>query len=225
MKSSIVTVAPSTYLAVTLTEAKTQLRILASDTTYDTEITRLIKYATQWVERRYSISIITQTRKQLQDRFYDTFPLYGATDFTDQQLLTRFPLTIMYAPVQSITSIQYYDTTGTLQTLTANTDYKVQGLMTPTLGAQDIITPRIWPTNFWPSFQWIPDAIQITYVSGFGSDNTYVPDPIRQAILKVVTDGFENRLEEVEGRSTRLEFSVDKIMSSYEKFGHVRIYA
>lgn len=226
MKASRVTAAPANYLAVTLTEAKTQLRILSTDTTYDTEITNAINDATQWIERRYGISLITQTRLQTQDRFYDLFPLYGASDFSDQQLLTRFPLKLLYAPVQSISALSYTDTNGATQTLVNNTDYQVAGLMPPTLGAQDIVTPRIWPTNFWPSYKWIPDAIQITYIAGFGANSTFIPGPIRRAVLMVVGHLFENRLEEITGeRIARFEMSIDRVMSTYETFQHTRVYA
>lgn len=222
MKTSLVTLAP-TAQAVSLSEAKTQLRIDEEDATYNAEIMRQVKAATQWVERRYGISLITQTRKQLQDQLYDRYPIYR--NFLGPYY-SRFPVTLLYPPVQSITSFSYYDTDQILRTITENTDYYCAGKMTPTLGAQDIEIPRMWPASSWPSFKWIPDAIQIVYVAGFGPDSTYVPETIKTAVLMALTNFFENRLEEITGeRIAKFEMSIDRIMSSYEIFDHVGIYA
>lgn len=223
MKTSLVTTAPTAY-PVSQTEAKAQLRIASADTTYDSEITRLITAATQWVERRYGISIITQTRTQYQDNFYEKYPIYR--NFLGPYY-SRFPVTLLFPPVQSITSLKYYDTSQVLQTLTEGTDFFCAGKMTPTPGAQDIETPRIWPASSWPVFKWIPDTIQIKYVSGFGDDSTYVPEVIKQAVLMVLSNLFENRQEEaiVPERLIKFEMSVDRIMSSYENFQHVNLYA
>lgn len=222
MKNSLVTTAPAAY-PVSPAEAKAQLRIASADVTYDTEITRLITAATQWVERRYGISIITQTRTQFQDNFYEKYPIFR--NFLGPYY-SRYPVTLLYPPVQSVTFIKYYDTNQVLQTLDPAT-YTVAGLIPPTAGAQDIETPRIWPVSSWPIFKWIPDTIQIKYVSGFGDDSTKVPEVIKQAVLMVLSGLFENRQEEaiVPDRLIKFEMSVDRIMSSYENFQHVNLYA
>lgn len=220
MKTSIVTVGP-TVQAVSLIEAKAQLRI--DDGNSDVEISRMIKAATQWVERRYGMSLITQTRKQLQDQLYDRYPIYR--NFLGPYY-SRSPVTILYPPVQSITSFQYYDTDQVLRTFTENTDYFCAGKMSPTIGAQDIEIPRMWPNSSWPVFKWIPDAIQIVYVAGFGPDPSYVPETIKTAVLMALTNFYENRLEEITGeRIAKFEMSIDRIMSTYELFDHVGIYA
>src|SRR5258706_13905651 len=139
MKHSIIKTGP-TAEPVSLTEAKIQLRIATADTTYDTEVGNLLKAARQWVERRYGISLITQSRTQFQDQLYERYPIYR--NFLGPYY-SRFPVMLMYPPVQSITSFKYYDTDQNLQSLTLNTDYFAAGLMTPTLGSQDIEIPRI----------------------------------------------------------------------------------
>jgi uncharacterized phiE125 gp8 family phage protein len=217
MKNSKVKTAPSVE-PITLTEAKAHLRIVISDTTYDTEVTSMIKTARQWIEQRYNIALITQTRVQKQDNFYDRYPIYR--NFMGPYY-TRYPITLLYPPLQSITSLSYYDTNQALQTLTENTDFYCAGKQTPAAGAQDIEIPRMWPANSWPAFKWIPDAVQIEYVCGFGDDATYVPEPIKMAIKKVVAEMFENRsVNEPEFMA-----SIDEIMSLYQVFDHVGIYA
>jgi uncharacterized phiE125 gp8 family phage protein len=222
MKHSLVKVAPSVE-PVSLTEAKAQLRIDASDTTYDTEITNQLKAARQWIEQRYGISLITQTRIQRQDQLYERYPIYR--NFLGPYY-SRTPLQLLYPPVQSVTSFKYIDPNGTQQTLDPTTGYTVTGLMTPYVGAQDIQTPRMYPNTTWPAFKWIPDAIEIEYVCGYGPDATYVPETIKVAIKMVLSHFFENRMEEITGdRVSKFEMSVDRIMASYENFQMVGVYA
>lgn len=221
MKTNLVTIAPTVY-PVSASEAKNQLRIASGDTTYDTEITRLITAASQWIERRYGISIITQTRTQFQDNFYEKYPIFR--NFLGPYY-SRYPVTLLYPPVQSVTFIKYYDTSQVLQTLDPAT-YTVTGLMAQVQGAQDIETPRIFPQSSWPEFKWIPDTIQIKYVSGFGDTSAYVPEVIKTAVLMCLSHFFENRMEEITGdRISKFEMSIDRVMSSYENYQHVNLYA
>jgi len=209
---------------VSLTEAKAQLRIVDADTTYDTEITSLITDARQWIERRYGISLITQSRVQYLDQLYTRYPVYQ--NFLGPYY-SRFPIKLLYPPVQSITLFKYYDASQTPQTLTENTDFYISGKASPVVGAQDIEIPRIWPVNSWPVYKWIPDTIQIEYVCGYGADGTYVPGPIKRAIKMVLSQFFENRMEEIVSpdRLVKFEMSIDRVMSTYEIFEHVGIYA
>lgn len=209
MKNSIVTVVPSVE-PVSTTEAKAQLRIHTDDTTYDTEITRKLAAARQWIERRFGISIISQTRKQIQDRF----PCDGSWS----------SVKLLYPPVQSITTFSYTDSEGVTQTLVAGTNYSSTGLMTPTLGAQDIIIPQLYPISFWPTIKSVPGAVSITYVAGFGADGTYVPQPVKEAVLMVLAHFFEQRQAEITGESiAKFEMDVDRVMSGYEVFDHAGI--
>lgn len=227
MKISLVTLAP-TLEPVSLQEAKRQVRIDASNTIYDDELRDMIAQARAWIERRYSIALITQNRQQRQDNFYESFDRYPLDGVASQRYYTRFPVKLLYNPVQSITSVKYTDTNGVQQTLVAGTDYSTAGLMTPVVGAQDITTASIYPVNSWPTFKWIPESVVINYVSGFGDDATYVPGPIKRAILYVVSHYFENRLEEGT-TSDRLMFQlvngVERIMSTYQTFQNSNIYA
>ncbi|MDE1971458.1 MAG: hypothetical protein KGI50_07835 [Patescibacteria group bacterium] len=224
MKTSVIVTAPAVE-PVSLQEAKDQLRIDSSDTTRDAEITRIITEARIWLENTYNISIITQTRQQRQDNFYNQYPIPIYQFSSMQMWYTRFPITLLKPPVQSVTLFQYLDTTGTLQTLNLNTDYVAAGMMPPVVGQQEIIVPRLSPVQFWPSQQWTPEAIFIKYVSGFGTDSTYVPQAIKRALLMVIAHFFENRVEETSERLGKFDFGIAKIMSSFEIFEQVRVYA
>lgn len=219
MKTSIIVTKPAAE-PVSVQEAKDQLRIDANDLTFDAEVTRIITEARVWLEENYNLSIITQTREQRQDNLYDRWPLYR---IDSQRLYNRFAITLLKPPLQSMVSFTYMDTSGNTQTLAEGTDFIAAGKMTPIVGQQEIIIPRIYPANQWPSFKWVPEAIKIQYQSGFGPDSTYVPQAIKRALLMLITTFYENRLEEVDSRATKLDFSVDKIMSAFIVYDNVNI--
>lgn len=89
--------APATE-PVTSPQAKTQCRIEASDTNFDTEITRLITAARSHVEAVCKVRFGTRSAVAKCDSFAD---------------MARLP----EAPVASVTSITYVDTDGATQTL------------------------------------------------------------------------------------------------------------
>lgn len=107
--------------------------------------------------------------------------------------LDKFPssvtdaLELPWPPLQSITSITYYDTDGDEQTWSAD-EYAV-----------DITTikGRVRPAygETWPATRVMMGAVTITYVAGYGDDRDDVPEPIRRAILWRIASWYENREE------------------------------
>ncbi len=98
-KLSLVTAPTST--AVSLSEAKTHLRIDSDFTADDTYISTLIDVATNMVEEFTRIKVMEQTLTISYDNFYDL-------------------MTLQVAGVTSIESIKYQDNTNTQQTLLAD---------------------------------------------------------------------------------------------------------
>jgi hypothetical protein len=137
-----------------------------------------------------------------------------------------YSIPIAYPPVQSVTTVAYTKEDGTGGTLAVNTDYGTSGLMTPLLGAQDIIQGKIWPVNSWPATKYVPEAVVITTVNGFGPDSTYVPANIREAILRYVSFMYEDRKDEISGSGLTLakfEMSIDRLMSTFENWQHIPV--
>lgn len=212
MKNSVITVYDQSQSAVDIDEAKTRLKLIDRED-FDLEVTRLIKTATQYLERRYGIAILTQTRQQRQDNFEFCLP-YSS-------------LKLLYPPVQSVSTFQYTKEDGTTGTLVASTDYGTSGMMTSVVGAQDILQSSVYPITSWPAIKNVPEAVRITYVCGFGINSTFVPEPIREAILRLVVFMFENPQDEVSGNTGesmigKFEMGIDSLMSTYETFGYVR---
>jgi uncharacterized phiE125 gp8 family phage protein len=159
---------------VSSTECKTQARIDSS--TYDTLIGTLITAARQTVEKHIRRTCINTTYAL----YFDAFP----DDDTE-------PLELIYAPVSSITSVKYYNTSNT-QTTWSATEY---------LSDLVSVAPRITPAYgySWPSTIERTNAVEVIYVAGYGASGSgYVPEPIRQAIIMLVCDMFEHPEAQVE---------------------------
>lgn len=89
-------------------------------------------------------------------------------------------------PVQSVSSVKYYDESGDLQTLDA-ASYRVD-----TTNGPGII--RLKSDYDWPSTQEDrPGAVEVTFVAGYGSTPADVPAQIRQGILFTAAHFFSMR--------------------------------
>jgi uncharacterized phiE125 gp8 family phage protein len=135
----------------------------------DEGIRDLINAATVHAERFLGRALITQTW----DLMLDGFPCGE--------------ILVPKAPLQSVTSIQYVDTNGATQTLSAS-DYQVSidqngpGRIRPAYG------------KTWPSARCQMDAVTIRFVAGYGANYAKVPYSIRQGMLLLIADWYENRL-------------------------------
>lgn len=109
-------------------------------------------------------------------------------------------------PVQSLTSVEYYDAAGVLQTATlADFELWRDGdfmICKPKDGAQ------------WPQADTRADAIKITYVAGFGDATTDIPEAIREAMLMLIAHLYENRESTTEAKLTSTPMGYDMLMNN-----------
>lgn len=92
-------------------------------------------------------------------------------------------------PLQSVTSVTYYDTAGVLQTL-ATSVYKVLTYREPAEIALKY-------GQVWPVAQYEPESVIVRYVSGYGAAAA-VPDLVKAALYIMLDDWFNNRHGEEE---------------------------
>jgi len=154
--------APATE-PVTAAQLKEHLHYTASD--QDDRIAALISAARQAVESETDRALFTQTWVLSLDAFPSV-------------IVAPRP------PLQSVTSIQYYDTSGTQQTLDSE-QYQVDTACEP---------GRIAPARNceWPSTD--PEtlgAVTVTYVAGW-DDADDIPDELKHAIKLIAGHWFEN---------------------------------
>lgn len=170
---------------VTLEQVKNHSRITHIED--DSWLLMAMVVARQFVEKTCELSLITQTRRTTFDGFRKPW------------------LTLAYGPTISISSIQYYDQTNTLQTLAS---YQAALESNPCL-----IVPEAGQS--WP--QTMPnkiDAVKVTYVAGYG-DPENVPAALRQAILLLVDHWYSNRSAVEMGAPGPIPFGVDSLINLF----------
>ena len=167
--------------------ATVKAHLNVTSTSWDTQITNLIKVARRAVERYLKRSLITQTWEVYYDNLIDEM---------------RLP----YGPIQSVTSVSYYNLDGVLTVLPSTAYW-------PDL---DGIIKRGYDVTY-PEVQYgRPNAVVIEYKAGYGDDSTDVPEDIIHAMLIMITDLFENRGEVVIGASTnRIDGHMRNLLHDY----------
>lgn len=179
------TIAPSIE-PVTLTEAKLHLRV--DTTTEDTLITTLISTARQYCEGYQRRAYITQTW----ELWLDSFP---ADDRIDMPL----------PPLQSITSIKYYDIADVEHTMPA-ADYFADVKSQP--GRVSLVYNKTWPAEaLRPA-----NGVCITFMVGYGLTAASVPEKAKQSILLLVAHYFENRESVSAGQLYEAPQAVDALL-------------
>lgn len=151
---------------LTLEEVKAHLRV---DSTADDElIGALILAARLKLESDTGRALLTRTY----DLSLDGWPASGV-------------LLLPYSPVQSVTSITYYDTAN-VATVWAASNYQVDAASVPAR-----IVPAygaVWPAVTLRSL----NGVVIRYVAGYGALAT-IPETDRQAMKLLVAHWYENR--------------------------------
>ncbi len=107
-------------------------------------------------------------------------------------------------------SIKYIDTAGTEQTLSSSL-YQVDVENKP---------GRIAPAyaQVWPSVRTqTQNAVTVEFQAGYGATAADVPEPIRQAIMLLISDGIRYRQATFDGqRFTKVSWAVDALLSQYK---------
>lgn len=172
---------------LTLAEVKAQCRVdIATDDAY---LTDLISAAREWCENHDWRAYLTQTFEY----WIDSWPAGDAI------MLPRPPL-------QSVTKIEYYDTSDVLATL-AGTVYAADTISIP--GMVHLKYNQSWPTE---TTLRPYNPICVTFVAGW-TNPTLVPRRIRQAMQLLVGHWYENRETVVVGTISRsIEFGVMSLL-------------
>lgn len=172
---------PATVEPVTLAELKVHLRLDLTDTSEDAMLGVLIGAARQQAEEYTRRSFLTQTWRMTMD----TFPI-GVDPLVD---VIRFPR----GPVQSVTSVKYIDINGVTQTWDTANYFVDLHAVPPFLTVQWAV---IWPIT---RGYYQRNAVTIDYVTGFGDAPADVPAPIRQALLLICGDLYQNKEASIVG--------------------------
>lgn len=205
--SSLTLITGPTVDPVTLSEAKAQCKLTAADE--DGLVAGYLIAARTHCEDFTSRVFITQTWEMKLDANWPTV-------FDRPTVSPRTRITLPNPPAQSVTSIQYVDTLGVLQTL-APSQYAfskgdIFGFIEPAYGAS------------WPPVRNQLETITVRYVAGYGSNPGDLPEPIRQAILFLVGHYAENReavVSDIRGIPVELPLTVTALLQRYVTEGWI----
>ena len=179
-----VSTAPATE-PVSTADAKAHLKIDTSDE--DALIDSWVVAARILIEKNWGISIITQTLKLRLDHF----------PYDDQRIMLPAP------PLASVSSVQYTDSDGVLQTWDSS-NYDV--------GVND--KPGTLKTAYnvsYPTTRSMDDAVIITYIAGFGGASD-VPATIIHAIKLLLSLWNEAREAACPVNLTEIPFGVAALL-------------
>jgi uncharacterized phiE125 gp8 family phage protein len=186
MAIKLITAATTT--PVSLAEAKLHCKVDAADD--EALITAYIVAATEQAEQILNRVLMPQTWELTLDSFPAAFEL------------TR-------SPVQSITSLKYYDTNGVLQTLASNL-YSLDNAD----GDNSAYVVPAYNTD-WPVTREQINAVSVRYVAGY-ADATVIPEPIKAWIKIQVGTMYKFREATVVERATLMKMDyVDRLLDRY----------
>ncbi len=163
----ILTVAP-TREPLDIEEVKKQRRF--STVALDTRFDSWISAAREQFEEKTGLQLITATRVCLLERCPIQPRIY-----------------VRRAPLQSIVSVTYLDSSGDVQTMDADTYEmfppvrQVGGFPNP--GGVQLVGSATWPTTADRA-----GAVRVTYVAGYGNAPGAVPELINYALMQYVGD-------------------------------------
>lgn len=187
-----VATSPADY-PVSVSDAKKHLRIDLSDD--DSYIASIIAVATSAVEKFTGRSLINRTY----DMYLDAWPCDDvmANEWWDGVREGAFvgspskAIELPFPPLSSVSSVTYYDESNNATTW-ETTNYHVDNKGEPGRIAlkQGGVVPL--PTK-------TINGIKITFVAGYGTDASDVPDMLVQAVKMIVAYLYEKRGEDVGG--------------------------
>jgi len=179
--STLNVVTPPVSQLQTAADIKKQLRIIDEDSD-DTLLTEYIVSAAEYIEAITCHVLIPTSYLFTMDRWpYLALAGYAPNPSQPTNGIVELPR----APLSSVEQIQYYDTTGTLQTLDPS-NYIVDTLS---------IMGRIWPKRFtyWPITDVMtPNAVQISFTAGY-TNAALIPSRAKQCIKFLVAHWNEHR--------------------------------
>jgi uncharacterized phiE125 gp8 family phage protein len=200
--SGLTTVTAYTTDVVSDNEVKLALRIPTSDSTHDTLIGTCKDAATSVVMEMTQRTFTQETLKLGIDAYPYGYGFGDDANFPNTEGLTVGPYMdganrVIYLPRPPLISIDHvktYDADSTATTIAAST-YYVDNLAP---------IPRIIlkSGNTWTNLLRVANAIEVTYKAGYGTAASSVPVPIKQAIITMAVNYFENPEPILKGETT-----------------------
>ena len=209
--AGITVVTAETTDAVSTTEIKANLRIPSSDSTHDTQI-GICKNASLDIAKNYLQKSLTNRTLKLS---LDNIP-FSDSILPDQEGITTGPflefrqrsVSLPFSPLVSVTHVKTFDDSDNATTM-ASSRYFVDT-------ASDYGRVVLRTGETWDDMLRVGNAIEITYVAGYGSSASDVPAGIKQGIILMASHFFENPDLVIKGEgATTIPSLVDALWKSH----------
>lgn len=215
---ALTVVTPPSLEPVTLAEAKAHLRL--EETVDDVYVQALITGARQYIEKVCWRALVATRLKQTRASFRgndlrEQLPSYMAAvpeplPYSGNRFTPYVELVGGHLAATPDVVVQYLDSNGAEQTLGASS-YVVE--------SDPDNTGRIWLNNAggysWPTTLDRFDAVRLLYTVGW-TNPTDVPQPLRHAILLLISQMYEYRTPQITGTiATEMAFTIDALTGPY----------
>lgn len=180
---------------LTLEEAKRQVRVEFDFTDDDDYLRTLMLAVKDWAEGETSKALLTQTLVLRLDRFP-----YGSRIYLPRP------------PLQSVTSVVYLDINNVSQTLSSSNYQVVGARTTPDQHAPCGFIQPVY-SAYWPVTYPVPESVTITYLAGWTTVEA-VPQRIKQAMLLMLGDLYENRERTIVGSNAAVMDATDMLLTN-----------
>ena len=181
---------------VTTAQIKSNLRISSSDSTHDTQI-EICRDASISVAKEYlQKSLMQRTLKLSLDNIpFSDRVLPNTEGITTGPFLEyrQRSVNLPFSPLVSVTHVKTFDDSDNATTM-ASSRYFVDT-------ASDYGRVVLRTGETWDDMLRVANAIEITYVAGYGSVATSVPAGIRQGIIVLASHFFENPEMVIKGQN------------------------
>lgn len=165
-------------------EAREHLRL--DDDVDDSQVRAYITAARVWAENYTGRVFINRTMRQSLDGYTSHSGGYWEGTVTAPSITTvSNHIELAASPVASVTSIKYFDDADNESTWDSSNYY------VDTVG--DVAKIVLRDGGSLPTDLRAANGLEITFVAGYGTSPTNVPEPIRVAILQYMTFLYEHR--------------------------------
>jgi uncharacterized phiE125 gp8 family phage protein len=156
-----------------LSIAEARMYMRDPEVTPDSEVLFFIRSARRQVEHKTQRAMMPQTWELVSDRF----PPYCYTEE-----LWRTYIQLPHPPIQSVTSVTYYDSNNDVQTFAA------ASYVLDAMSGRVILAPN----TSWPSTYGRYDAVVVRYVAGYANADA-VPEDIKHYMKLFIEASDKNR--------------------------------
>tara|TARA_Y100000114_G_scaffold129205_1_gene126525 strand:+ start:49 stop:711 length:663 start_codon:yes stop_codon:yes gene_type:complete len=215
--SGVTVVTPASANPIEDNEVKRALRIATSDSTHDNLISTARSTATAIVAEYLGRSLINQTLKLSLDALpyeNENIPIQEGVSVGPYMSYIARAIHLPKPPLQSVTHIKTFNDSDTATTLATSVYYVDTN--------SEIGRAVLRRGEVWGEMLRVANSMEITYVAGYGSASGDVPIAIRQAIITMAVNIFENPEPIIKGESaTRVSGVLESLLRPYKvrRFG------